>query len=65
LYQDGILTRAATRGDGTKGEDVTLNVRTIDAIPLRLLGSDYPRELEVRGEVIMTKAGFEALNEQQ
>jgi DNA ligase (NAD+) len=65
LYQDGILTRAATRGDGSKGEDVTLNVRTIDAIPLRLLGSDYPSELEVRGEVIMTKAGFEALNQEQ
>ncbi|NNF97350.1 MAG: NAD-dependent DNA ligase LigA [Halobacteria archaeon] len=65
LYKDGVLTRAATRGDGTKGEDVTLNVRTIDVIPLRLLGSDYPRELEVRGEVIITKAGFEALNEQQ
>jgi len=65
LYKDGVLNRAATRGDGSKGEDVTLNVRTIDAIPLRLLGSDYPRELEVRGEVIMTKAGFEALNEQQ
>ena len=65
LYEDGVLTRAATRGDGTKGEDVTLNVRTIDAIPLRLLGSDYPHELEVRGEVIITKAGFEALNQQQ
>ena len=65
LYQDGVLVRAATRGDGTKGEDVTLNVRTIDAIPLRLLGNDYPPELEVRGEVIITKAGFEALNEQQ
>ena len=65
LYQDGVLVRAATRGDGTKGEDVTLNVRTIDAIPLRLLGNDYPPELEVRGEVIITKAGFETLNEQQ
>jgi DNA ligase (NAD+) len=65
LYEDGVLTRAATRGDGTKGEDVTLNVRTIDAIPLRLLGNDYPHELEVRGEVIMTKAGFESLNQQQ
>ena len=65
LYEDGVLSRAATRGDGTTGEDVTLNVRTIEAIPLRLLGDDYPPRLEVRGEVIMTKAGFEALNEQQ
>jgi DNA ligase (NAD+) len=65
LYEDGILVRGATRGDGTTGEDVTLNVRTIDAIPLRLLGKGYPSVLEVRGEVIMTKAGFEALNEQQ
>ena len=65
LYRDGVLSRAATRGDGTTGEDVTLNVRTIDAIPLRLLGDNHPPELEVRGEVIITKAGFEALNEQQ
>ena len=65
LYKDGVLLLGATRGDGTTGEDVTLNVRTIDAIPLRLLGKGYPSVLEVRGEVIMTKAGFEALNEQQ
>lgn len=65
LYKDGVLVRAATRGDGTNGEDVTLNVRTIDTIPLRLLGGDYPPELEVRGEVIITKAGFDALNQQQ
>ncbi|MDX1823803.1 MAG: NAD-dependent DNA ligase LigA [Thiohalomonadales bacterium] len=65
LYENGLLSRGATRGDGTTGEDVTLNVRTIDAIPLRLLGNDYPPLLEVRGEVIMTKAGFEALNDQQ
>jgi DNA ligase (NAD+) len=64
-YEDGVLIRGATRGDGTTGEDVTLNVRTIDAIPLRLLGKDYPSVLEVRGEVIMTKTGFEALNKQQ
>ena len=65
LYEEGVLSRGATRGDGTAGEDVTLNVRTIDAIPLRLIGKGYPSVLEVRGEVIMTKAGFEALNEQQ
>jgi len=65
LYEDGLLSRGATRGDGMTGEDVTLNVRTIDAIPLRLIGNGNPAVLEVRGEVIMTKAGFEALNDQQ
>ncbi|MGH8509806.1 MAG: NAD-dependent DNA ligase LigA, partial [Gammaproteobacteria bacterium] len=65
LYTEGVLTQAATRGDGTRGEDVTQNVRTIPSIPLRLLGARYPRILEVRGEVHMTKQGFEALNEQQ
>ncbi len=65
LYKEGVLSRAATRGDGTTGEDVTQNVRTIDAIPLRLLGKGYPGILEVRGEVIMTKAGFEKLNQLQ
>jgi DNA ligase (NAD+) len=63
LYEDGELVRGATRGDGTTGEDITHNVRTIDAIPLRLLGSGYPSTLEVRGEVFMPKAGFEAYNE--
>lgn len=62
LYEDGKLTRGATRGDGTTGEDVTQNVRTIEAIPLKLRGDDYPARLEVRGEVIMTKDGFEQLN---
>jgi len=65
LYIDGVLERAATRGDGSTGEDVTLNVRTIDAVPLRLMGKSYPKKLEVRGEVIMTKAGFNQLNEIQ
>ena len=64
IYEDGALAKAATRGDGTTGEDITHNVRTIDAVPLHLLGSDYPRTLEVRGEVFMPKAGFEAYNEQ-
>ena len=63
LYEDGRLVRGATRGDGTTGEDITHNVRTIDAIPLRLIGSGYPRSLEVRGEVFMPKAGFEAYND--
>ena len=65
LYKEGLLTRAATRGDGRTGEDVTLNIRTIDAIPLKLRGKDYPELLEVRGEVVMPKAGFEKLNQQQ
>ncbi len=65
LYENGILVRGATRGDGTTGEDVTLNIRTIDAIPLKLLGNNFPQRLEVRGEVIMTKDGFNALNEKQ
>ncbi len=63
-YEDGILIHAATRGDGSTGENVTQNIRTIESIPLRLLGQDYPRVLEVRGEVFMPKAGFEKLNQQ-
>jgi len=61
-YEDGRLVQGATRGDGERGEDVTSNVRTIEAIPLRLLGKEYPALLEVRGEVFMPKAGFEKLN---
>ncbi len=64
LYQDGILVRGATRGDGTSGEDITQNVRTIASIPLKLLGSGYPSTLEVRGEVYLPRAGFDALNAQ-
>lgn len=63
LYENGILVRAATRGDGSTGENITENVRTIKAIPLKLCGEGYPQRLEVRGEVFMPKAGFEALNE--
>ena len=63
LYEDGVLVRGATRGDGTTGEDITHNVRTIEAIPLKLLGSRYPARLEVRGEVFMPKAGFDAYND--
>jgi DNA ligase (NAD+) len=62
LYQDGLLVRAATRGDGTQGEDITQNVRTINAVPLRLMGKGYPAVLEVRGEIYMPRAGFEKLN---
>ena len=64
IYRDGRLLRAATRGDGSRGEDITLNVRTIRAIPLRLQGDDWPAEVEVRGEIFMPRAGFEAFNEQ-
>ena len=63
LYKDGVLVRGATRGDGTTGEDITHNVRTIEAIPLKLIGKACPDTLEVRGEVFMPKAGFEAYNE--
>ncbi len=63
LYRDGVLVRGATRGDGTNGEDITQNVRTINSIPLRLIGEGYPQLLEVRGEIYMPKAGFNALNE--
>ena len=63
IYERGILVRAATRGDGKTGEDVTHNARTIASIPLRLRGGDYPEILEVRGEVYMPRAGFEAFNE--
>ena len=62
-YVAGRLVHGATRGDGSSGEDVTSNVRTIHSIPLRLLGEGYPKVLEVRGEIFMSKAGFVALNE--
>ena len=62
LYRDGVLERAATRGDGTTGEDITQNVRTIPSVPLRLRGSAYPGVLEVRGEIYMPRSGFEQLN---
>lgn len=62
LYENGHLVRGATRGDGTTGEDVTGNVRTIRAIPLKLHGGGHPRLLEVRGEVYMEKVRFEAFN---
>lgn len=63
LYVDGKLQRGATRGDGTRGEDITHNVRTIDSVPLRLFGKGYPTTMEVRGEVFMPRAGFDAYNQ--
>jgi DNA ligase (NAD+) len=63
-YENGVLVQAATRGDGETGEDVTQNIRTIRAIPLRLM-DDAPAVLEVRGEVFMTRADFAALNDSQ
>tara|TARA_B100001146_G_scaffold215299_1_gene217470 strand:- start:1107 stop:3119 length:2013 start_codon:yes stop_codon:yes gene_type:complete len=62
LYEDGVLVRGATRGNGEIGEDITNNVRTIDQIPLRLLGDDVPRSIEIRGEIYMPLAGFQAYN---
>ena len=62
LYRDGQLERGATRGDGTTGEDITHNVRTIPSVPLRLRGTGFPAVLEVRGEIYMPLAGFEQLN---
>jgi DNA ligase (NAD+) len=62
-YENGSFTRGATRGDGEVGEDVTVNLRTINAIPLRMLGEGAPQLIEVRGEVYMPLSGFNALNE--
>lgn len=64
LYENGTLVQAATRGDGTTGENITENVRTISSIPLKLQGEGWPTRIEVRGEVFMPKAGFDKLNEQ-
>ncbi len=64
-YADGVLARAATRGDGMTGEDVTANVRTIKSVPLRLLGEASDATVEVRGEVYMPKASFARLNDAQ
>jgi DNA ligase (NAD+) len=65
LYENGKLVRGATRGDGSTGEDISTNVRTVRNIPLKLHGSGWPAVLEVRGEIYMPKVGFEALNARQ
>ena len=64
-YEDGKLVRAVTRGDGEKGDDVTANVKTIRTVPLVLAGEGWPREFEIRGEVLMPWNVFEALNEER
>lgn len=65
IYEDGLLVRAVTRGDGTFGDDVTANVRTIRSIPLRLHGEDYPSQLEVRGEILLPFVEFDRLNSER
>ena len=65
VFANGVFTGGATRGDGATGEDVTPNLRTVANLPLRLLGSEWPRWLEVRGEVLMLRRDFERLNERQ
>src|SRR6187397_455907 len=62
-YENGVLVRGATRGDGIQGEDVTVNLRTLETVPLRMLGEDLPSVLEVRGEVYLPLSGFRELNE--
>ena len=64
-YVDGAMTRAVTRGDGTKGEDITNNVRTIRTIPMKLKGNNYPSDFEIRGEIFYPLASFQKLNEQR
>src|SRR5690606_18621532 len=64
-YEKGILVRAVTRGDGTQGDDVTTNIKTINRIPKRLKGSGFPDIFEIRGEVFMHRAAFECLNKER
>jgi DNA ligase (NAD+) len=64
-YRNGILSQAITRGDGVTGDDVTANIRTIHSIPIRLKGTGFPEEFEIRGEVIMPHASFSALNRER
>lgn len=65
VYEEGNLVQAITRGDGTKGDDVTANVKTIRSIPLKLNGQDYPQRFEIRGEILMPWEVFESLNRER
>ena len=65
IYENGILVRAVTRGDGEKGDDVTTNVKTIKSIPLKLLPGNWPNEFEIRGEILMPWQSFEKLNNER
>lgn len=65
IYENGVLVRAVTRGDGTKGDDVTANVKTIRSIPLRLFGSGFPDSFEIRGEILLPWLEFERLNKER
>ncbi|MEG1748943.1 MAG: NAD-dependent DNA ligase LigA, partial [Tannerellaceae bacterium] len=64
-YEHGRLVRAVTRGDGTRGDDVTANVKTIRSVPMRLIGSDYPDQFEIRGEILLPWAEFDRLNKER
>ncbi len=65
IYEEGKLVQAVTRGDGTRGDDVTANVRTIRSIPLKLMGNGYPAEFEIRGEILLPWAEFDRLNKER
>ena len=65
IYEQGVLKRAITRGDGVRGDDVTANVKTIRSIPLRLRGNDYPEKFEIRGEILLPWQEFERLNKER
>jgi DNA ligase (NAD+) len=64
IYEDGVLVRGVTRGDGVQGDDVTANVKTIHSIPLRVKGKNFPKKFEVRGEIFLSKKVFEQLNQE-
>jgi DNA ligase (NAD+) len=65
IYEDGVLARAVTRGDGVMGDDVTANVKTIGAIPLRLQGNDFPASFEIRGEILLPWESFDRMNKER
>lgn len=65
IYENGLLVRGVTRGDGTRGDDVTANVKTIRSVPLKLIGDGYPSEFEIRGEVLLPWSEFDRLNEER